>query len=125
MRAADRANLLQRLAVLLEQNDVLVTARAERLHEPAALNELLNERCRHARVRGCDNDRVEGRVVRQSLAPVSDEDDDVCALGERGAGRFREFGEALDAEHFARKPRKQGCLPSVTGADLEHTLVAR
>ena len=75
--------------------------------------------------RGCDNDRVEGRVVRQSLASVSDEDDDVRALGERGAGRFREFGEALDTEHFARKRRKQGCLPSVAGADLEHTLVAR
>jgi len=66
MHAADRANLLQRLAALLEQNDVLVIAGAERLHEPAALSELLDERCRHARVRGCDSDRVEGRDSRHA-----------------------------------------------------------
>jgi hypothetical protein len=124
VRAADRAHRVEVTVALLEEDDVLGTAGPERLHEPAALGELLGERRGHARVGGGDEDRVEGRALGKPLAPVSDEDMDVLVAGQRRAGGLGEIGEALDAEHLAREPRKQRRLPAVAGAHLEHALVA-
>src|SRR5437867_965671 len=110
---------MKNAAALLEEEDVLGAARSERLYEPAALGEFLRERLRHARVRRSDEDRIEGRLLRQPLAPVADDDHDVVAAGERRACGLGEVGKPFDAEHFAREPRQECRLPAVAGADLE------
>jgi hypothetical protein len=77
-------------ATLLEEDDVFGATEPERLYEPPAFGELLGERVGYLRVRGRDEDRVEGRVHRQALAPVADDDMDVLASGEPGAGVRRD-----------------------------------
>jgi hypothetical protein len=69
----NRAEAMERAVPLHEQHDVLVTPAADRLDEPAALRELRNKRRRNMWARCRDEDRVVGRVLRQTFAAVADD----------------------------------------------------
>ena len=64
MRAAHRPNPFELATPLLEEDDVLGAAEPERLHKPPAFGELVGERVGYLRIRGRDDDPVEGRVLR-------------------------------------------------------------
>jgi hypothetical protein len=117
VRAPQRAHALELAATLLEEDDILGPAGPERLHEPPALGELLSERRRHGRVSGRDKNRIEGRVLRQSLAPVAADDDHVVAASERRARGVGEIREALDAEDLPCELGQERGLPAVAGTD--------
>ncbi len=62
----------RRLAVALHQDEVLLPARPDRDHEPAAVGQLDRQRVRDARRRGRHQDSRPGRPVRDAGAPVAD-----------------------------------------------------
>src|SRR5215216_7093664 len=71
-RAGQHTNADRRASALGEQHHLLVTAAADRLHEPAVLDELLDQRGGHLGKSGGDNDRVVRRVLGEPERPVTD-----------------------------------------------------
>src|SRR5690554_6690929 len=57
-----------------EEGDLVVAAGPDRLHQPAADPKLLDQRRRHFRERGRDQDGVVRRGARHTLRAVADED---------------------------------------------------
>src|SRR5881397_3618490 len=70
--ARDEAPPLEHAASFLEEDDLV--AAADRLDEPAAVCELLDQRCRDLRECGCDEDGVVRRVLGEPGAAVADDD---------------------------------------------------
>jgi hypothetical protein len=92
----NRAEAMERAVPLHEQHDVLVTPAADRLDEPAALRELRNKRRRNMWARCRDEDRVVGRVLRQTFAAVADDHVNVGRAVTREV-RPSGFGEVVPA----------------------------
>src|SRR2546426_1271074 len=74
VRTRDEASPLEHAASFLEEDDLVDAADPDRLDEPAALCELLDQRCRNLRERGCDEDCVVRRVLGEPGAAVADDD---------------------------------------------------
>jgi hypothetical protein len=109
-----------------KHHDIFGPARPDRLHEPAADCQLPYQRGRHARMRGGDHDAVIGRVLRQPLGAVADDDGGVLDALRRQVllRRGGQLRAALDAPDLTRQARQYGRLVSQTRADFEHPLVA-
>ena len=69
MRARDEASPLEHAALFREEDDLVDAAEADRLDEPAAVCELLDQRCRNLRECGCDEDGVVRRVLGSPALP--------------------------------------------------------
>jgi deoxyribonuclease V len=123
-RARDVLTRDQAAALTLKQRHRLAAAPTDRLYEPTAFGELFDQRGRHRRKGGRDEDRVEGGVPRETGAAVADDDGDVAYALAREAGTrsLGEVGIPLDAEDMCRQPREDRSLEPVAGPDLEDAL---
>src|SRR5215211_7288831 len=124
VRARDRPPPLELASDLAEQDHLLGASGAQWLHESASVSELERERIRDRGERCGDDDRVVGRVVRQALGAVADDDLDVLDAGspQPSPGLRGQVGPALDAPDASGESTQKSRLPSETRADLENPL---
>ena len=96
-------------ALSLGDDQPLLIAIADRNQQPSAFGELVEQRLRHRRRAGGDENRVVGRVLAPPDAAVAEKKRDVVHAGPMNvlAGLLEERWNSLDREHLGHEMREQ------------------